>query len=488
MALFRNEQLVKSIDGSEMPLMKVISETLRFIAEKALNKLKETIGELPKEKIRWVLTVPALWSEEHKMFMRKAAVQAEIIPHQNSDLLLLCLEPEGASISCREDSDDTLRQQMAKGTVVLVLDCGGGTVDITVNKLNCNPEETFLSEEVLPSSGGCEWGSKYVDQYFEEFLKDFFGPALFDTYNKNALARFEILKHFEILKRKFLPGVDERSRLQLSYLSEELNASALAKLVNDYNQRASPQFQLKKRGSSCIDLPPELMISFFQPLFDKIKAKVKELLEQTKKKVGYGAKFIFMVGGFSESPYLKKEIRNTFENNGITVLTPSRPQVSVIRGACMFGLNPRLITSRIAKKTYGINTLTTFDPERHPEEKKVVIEGEDFCEDVFDIFVKKGQSVGIDEILTKTYCPVRTKQTLMKIIFYSTDATDVEFVDEKGVSRLTELNIEIGKPFQTVEDKTVKVTLKFGTTHIQAIATNKDSTEEKECNFVFESN
>ena len=100
MALFHNEQLVKRIDGREMPLMKVISETLRFIADKALNKLKETIGELPKEKIRWVLTVPALWSEEHKMFMRKAAVQAEIIPHQNSDLLLLCLAPEGASISC----------------------------------------------------------------------------------------------------------------------------------------------------------------------------------------------------------------------------------------------------------------------------------------------------------------------------------------------------------------------------------------------------
>lgn len=37
----------------------------------------------------------------------------------------------------------------------------------------------------------------------------------------------------------------------------------------------------------------------------------------------------------------------------------------------MYGLNPRSISSRIAKKTYGINTLTTFDPDRHPEHKKV---------------------------------------------------------------------------------------------------------------------
>lgn len=184
----------------------------------------------------------------------------------------------------------------------------------------------------------------------------------------------------------------------------------------------------------------------------------------------------------------------------------------------MYGLNPRSISSRIAKKTYGINTLTTFDPERHPEEKKVrliwrvlggginnplnekymqnlsinhehifvmfsliwrkknsklnyysivnnhwlvstsshsilvfsvqvVIEGEDFCEDVFDAFVRKGDSVGADEIHTKTYCPVRTRQTVMRIIFYCTESKDADFVDEDGVKQLGELCIDIGKPF-----------------------------------------
>jgi hypothetical protein len=116
-----------------------------------------------------------------------------------------------------------------------------------------------------------------------------------------------------------------------------------------------------------------------------------------------------MVGGFSESPYLKAHIKGRFEASGLTILVPKRPQVSVIRGACMFGLNPRSITSRISKKTYGINTLTTYDPSRHTDEKKVVIEGEDFCEDVFDAFVTKGQAVGIDEVHVKTYCPVRAR-------------------------------------------------------------------------------
>lgn len=162
------------------------------------------------------------------------------------------------------------------------------------------------------------------------------------------------------------------------------------------------------KGASGVELPESLMKSFFHPLFEKIEAKVAELLQDAQN-TGSPVNFIFMVGGFSESPYLKANIKGKFEQEGLTILVPKRPQVSVIRGACMFGLNPRSITSRISKKTYGINTLTTFDPQRHTEEKKVVIEGEDFCEDVFDAFVTKGSAVGIDEVHVKTYCPVRAR-------------------------------------------------------------------------------
>lgn len=81
-----------------MNLMTVISESLRFIADKAMKKLEEQVGKIVKAKIRWVLTVPALWNEEHKQFMRRAALEAGIVDQLNSPNLLLCLEPEGASI------------------------------------------------------------------------------------------------------------------------------------------------------------------------------------------------------------------------------------------------------------------------------------------------------------------------------------------------------------------------------------------------------
>ncbi|KRX08401.1 hypothetical protein PPERSA_08600 [Pseudocohnilembus persalinus] len=470
-----------SVDGREMSLMEIISETLRFISQKAINKLKEQVGKLIPAKIRWVITVPALWSEEHKFFMRKAAVNAGFITDTNASNLLLCLEPEGASIQCREDAEMSLRTQMKKGSVVMLLDCGGGTVDITVHKLLCDVHENFICQEIIPSSGGCEWGSSFgsgiVELYFEEFLRDFLGEELYKIYLENALARLDIIKDFEILKRKFKGGDRERNMVKFSYLGGDFSTQQLKKLILEHNQKHPAEFHLKLKGSANLEIPAALMKSFYQTLFENIKNKVDQLIKQTNDK-NENVDFIFMVGGFSESPFLKQQIMDKFGQTQIQVLVPRRPQVSVIRGACLYGLNPRSISSRIAKKTYGINTLTTFDAQRHPQEKKVIIEGEEFCEDVFDAFVRIGDSISNDEVHTKIYCPVRSKQTIMRIIFYETDRRNVEFVDESHVKQLGELVIDISKHTTNIEDKTIKVTLLFGSTHIYATATNKEMTEK----------
>ena len=57
------------------------------------------------------------------------------------------------------------------------------------------------------------------------------------------------------------------------------------------------------------------MISLFRPLFDQIKQKVHELLIEAREEKGFPVNFIFMVGGFSESPFLKSEIKQAFETD-----------------------------------------------------------------------------------------------------------------------------------------------------------------------------
>jgi len=74
----------------------------------------------------------------------------------------------------------------------------------------------------------------------------------------------------------------------------------------------------------------------------------------------------------------------------------------------------------------------------------------------------------------------------MRIIFYCSEQEQVHFIDDDNVQKLGELSIDIGRPFQSVEDKTVKVTLVFGSTQINATATNKEGTEIRNCEFQFE--
>lgn len=60
-------------------------------------------------------------------------------------------------------------------------------------------------------------------------------------------------------------------------------------------------------------------------------------------------------------------------------------------------------------------------------------------------------------------------------------------VNNSNNNYLGELSIDIGKIDDRVEDKTVKLNIVFGDTHIIATTTNASGTEVKKCEFKFES-
>lgn len=69
--------MLSDISGKkEMPAMDVFSAAIKYMKEHLLHKLSEKGDtETKKEEIRWVLTVPAIWNDTAKYFMRDAAVK-----------------------------------------------------------------------------------------------------------------------------------------------------------------------------------------------------------------------------------------------------------------------------------------------------------------------------------------------------------------------------------------------------------------------------
>lgn len=89
-----------------------------------------------------------------------------------------------------------------------------------------------------------------MDIYFEDFLKEFLGEQYEEVYENNPLARLDILRDFEIVKRKFRGTKDERSMIKLSYLGEYLNAKKLKALIESHNSNHPQEYHLKLKGAA----------------------------------------------------------------------------------------------------------------------------------------------------------------------------------------------------------------------------------------------
>ena len=54
-------------------MMKVFGTSIRALINHLFDKFTERGLEIKPEEIRWVLTVPSIWSDAAKQFMRKSA-------------------------------------------------------------------------------------------------------------------------------------------------------------------------------------------------------------------------------------------------------------------------------------------------------------------------------------------------------------------------------------------------------------------------------
>ncbi|CAB4494366.1 unnamed protein product [Rhizophagus irregularis] len=126
--------------------------------KKAITDYLREIGKVIKDKIAWsvnffenvllVLSVPAEYSEKDKSIMRKCAYNAGLINVKNSKNLEFITESEAAAIYCMNNKLNEL-QEYNLGMTLMVVDCGGYTVDLTTRKLvGINPLRLDLELEL----------------------------------------------------------------------------------------------------------------------------------------------------------------------------------------------------------------------------------------------------------------------------------------------------------------------------------------------------
>ncbi|KAK3611846.1 hypothetical protein CHS0354_040520 [Potamilus streckersoni] len=444
---------LESVNGNVMPALKVFALAIGYLKNDLLeNVCKKMVDVIDADRIRWVLTVPAIWDESAKQFMREAAVEGGIPNEQ----LTIALEPEVASLYCNivpvEITDGGKVLPFQGGTKYIIIDAGGGTIDITVHEVI---GDGTLKEICRPNGGN--WGGTAVDKAFERFLIGLVGNSVYDTFKKTDLGDYlDIFRDFERKKRTIEPGKTLPVPIRLPHrLNERFNEDNHTDLVGSIQGKGVTVTSDKLKMQS------DVMQGFFKDALEQLGEHLKSLF-------GEGSldsiDTIILVGGFSDSKMLQTHVKSILPNKRFIV--PHEAGLAVLKGAVLFGHNPSVIGHRICKLTYGVKTSVTFENGKHREDKRKKVGNEDLCVDVFDIHVNKGQSVKLNEKQAPVvYKPQKNGQKTVSFQFYSSTDCNPEYVTDNSCTELGKITINVlGK---THDDNAVEVTLSFGGTEIQ---------------------
>ncbi|XP_041866554.1 heat shock 70 kDa protein 12A isoform X2 [Melanotaenia boesemani] len=497
-------------NGKRVKALDIFAYALAFFKEQALKELSDqTGGEFDNNDVRWVITVPAIWKMPAKQFMREAAYKSGLVSRDNPEQLIIALEPEAASIYCRklrlhqmmdlgtqttqngfsptdnvgsgmsqakehvrrnrqsrtflvENVIGELWSELEEGDRYVVVDCGGGTVDLTVHQIRL-PEGHL--KELYKASGG-PYGSIGIDYEFEKLLCKIFGQDFIDQFKiKRPAAWVDLMIAFESRKRAAAPDRTNPLNINLPFSFIDYYKKFRGHSVEHALRKSNVDF-VKWSSQGMLRMSPDAMNSLFKPTIQHIIQHLTELFDKPEVS---DIKFLFLVGGFAESALLQQAVQNMLQGRS-RIIIPHDVGLTILKGAVLFGLDPSVIKVRRSPLTYGVGVLNRFVEGKHPPEKLLVKDGTRWCTDVFDTFIAADQSVALGEMVKRSYTPAKPSQQVIVIHVYCSEKESVAFISEPGVKKCGTLRLDVSGTESTAPRREIQTLMQFGDTEIRAMA------------------
>ncbi|XP_011408347.2 PREDICTED: heat shock 70 kDa protein 12A-like [Amphimedon queenslandica] len=398
----------------------------------------------------------------------------------NPDKLSLALEPEAAALYSQETVAEQIKGQpsaaaISHPTEYLVIDAGGGTIDITAHV----EVDGAIVVQNVPI--GNAWGGTQVNEEFSKLLQKIVNDPGFEKfiasgeYTKNQATLNKIVyNEFEKQKVLFGQGKMEEIAVELPINSVKFYEEALAEGVK------------KMSGVEYEDDTLYINKSVTESkLFGPVIQGIIDCTLSAIDKIDNCPNTFYLAGAFGGCKYVHEKvspaIKRYYQSKGHTdtcsVLVPPTPHLAVATGAVMWRKNPEKFKARRVDATYGIGSATTFDPKKHDEAHKYYSEDhkKDRCNHIFRIFLEKGELAKADEVVTTTLTPSREDKTIMYIRIYSTPQLGIQYIKDENkkliVTIIGELVLDVPNPDNLpLRQRKVDITMDFSGTEIQAKA------------------
>ena len=409
-----------------------------------------------------------------------SAPEKPLATYTKSDALSLALEPEAAALHCINQCKE-LKLPLANSSCYMVLDIGGGTVDITAHKVT----DGYI-QVILPPKGN-NWGGKRINEEFKKFLGNLIDDPNFlkylhasrdsETTTKNA-ADLDVIMYQLFEDQKLIFGekgiCSDEALIMLPYSFMMTYENDLKRGVKTLN---SPHVQL---SGNELSISYQKMEEFFSDAITNIVTCVTECVREVERK--HTLESVFFVGGFGGCKYLHDEVKKTF-NSRIKTYCPRDHKTAVVSGAILFCQNSAIIKSRIADATYGSDCSHTFIPQLHSKEYLFYDDDRvEKCNYLFRPFVLKNDVVQADRVLTSTYSPLKHHQRNMHFTIYSTLERSMKYTCTPSGNILPQFHqlgeLTVQMPIMTNDKKRqVRLTFDFSHTEIHVEAYDVTSGE-----------
>ena len=271
----------------------------------------------------------------------------------------------------------------------MIVDAGGGTVDITVHEIEAGP----APREVIPGAGSMH-GAMEVDNAFRKVLEARLGTSAVAHFQKEEPYAFvKLMDEWEQAKCNFRHG--------MATTFVPLGAE-LYRLLADHHADVLARLRQEQTGDEFnLHLDEKTMIGIFDPILTGVIDTVRRQFDKLEAAhhAGNGHKevcdYLFLVGGFANSVLLQERVKQAFAGKVIKIVIPPDPGAAVLTGAVAYGLDPSRIRTRRARLTYGCRIMAPFETGVDPEPKKRwdSIKNRYLCRDRFKHFVQAGDAV-----------------------------------------------------------------------------------------------
>ena len=338
----------------------------------------------------------------------------------------------------------------------LVLDIGGGTVDVTALMHKHTDDEKNCFEVVIPPKGE-ESGGMNVNNNFMTFLATIVEDSKYERFlskncEKNYGSLTAIKKEFERLKVRF--GDEATYPISEEYKEKSRHLLLDHNFVKFYGKKS-----IKKKLKGCtgvalhgdgytLIINHSKMATFFEPVLEKIGQCAEGAIKKSDTKA-IGA--VCITGGFGGCryvfSYLKPIVYRMFAGNEIPkMLVPLDHTIAVSQGAVHYGRNPEIITVRTADATYGTLIYVPFQEDRHVgKDFYLNCQKQKWCKDVFLPLVKQEERVKASNDYPVELSPVEPGQNGTTITFCRSTNPDVQYVDDENTEIIESINIPIAK-------------------------------------------